>query len=151
MIHCHLRSQKPQPDLHLLVAKQKSEGGHLILYRRFWSFVAVTVSQDHVEHVPTGASRALAGISHTLYTLILGVWSPGGLVGFPLIAILNLRGGLDVTAFYSDHATAAFQIVPPDPNQAKRDLLISQVTFIVLGLAIVATVFVFFVESPFPK
>ena len=69
----------------------------------------------------------------------------------PLLLILNLRGGMDVTAHYSDASIDPLRVLLPDPAQAKRDLLIAQLTFIVLGLCVICVVFYFFCESPFPK
>jgi hypothetical protein len=65
--------------------------------------------------------------------------------------ILNLRGGMDVTAHYSQTSIDPLRFLTPDPKQSKRDLLIAQWTFIVIGLAVITTVFLVFVKSPFPK
>ena len=149
MIHLHIHDTKPIPHLVERIELQKRLGGRLVLYRRAWSALVVTVTQDRVEHVPMGDSRLVAGWRHDLFTLLLGIWSPAGLVSMPLLLILNLRGGMDVTEHYSNTSIDPLRSLPPDPGQAKRDLLIAQWTFIVLGLAVVGTVFYFY--SPFPK
>ena len=151
MIHLHIHDDKPIPHLAERIALQRREGGKLILYRRAWSALVVTMTQDRVEHVPLGANRTLAGWRHDLFTLALGVWSPAGLVTMPLLLILNLRGGMEVTAQFSSASIDPLRILPPDPNQAKRDLAIAQWTFIVLGLLVVGAVFYFFCDLPFPK
>jgi len=151
MIHLHIHDSKPIPHLAETIARQKELGGRLVLYRRAWSALVVTVTQDRIEHVPLGHSRLLAGWRHDLFTLALGIWSPAGLVSMPHLLILNLRGGMDVTAQFSQTSIDPLHALPPHPGQASRDLLIAQWTFVILGLAIIATVFVFFVGSPFPK
>jgi len=151
MIHLHFHDDKPIPNLAELTAKQRREGGRLILYRRAWSALVMTVTQDRVEHVPFGASRALAGWRHTLFTILLGVWSPSGLVSMPLLLILNLRGGMDVTAQFSSASVDPLRALAPDPAQAARDLAIAQWTFVVIGLLVIASVFYFFCDLPFPK
>jgi hypothetical protein len=151
MLHLHIHDSKPIPHLAEIIAKQKVSGGRVVLYRRAWSVLVVTVTQDRVEHVPFGASRLSAGWRHNLFTVLLGIWSPAGLVSAPLLLILNLRGGMDVTAHYSQTSIDPLRVLPPDPGQAQRDLLIAQWTFVVLGLAVIATVFLVFVDSPFPK
>ena len=83
------------------IAQQKREGGRLILYRRACSALVITMTQDRVEHVPFHESRVLAGWRHVLFTLAFGIWSPAGLVTMPLLLILDLRGGMDVTAQFS--------------------------------------------------
>jgi hypothetical protein len=151
MIHLHFHDSKPIPRLAETIAKQKKLGGRLVLYRRAWSALVVTMTQDRIEHVPFDRSRMVAGWRHDLFTLAFGIWSPAGLVSMPLLLILNLRGGMDVTAQFSQASIDPLHALPPDPGQAKRDLLIAQWTFVVLGLAVIAAVFVLFVGSPFPK
>jgi hypothetical protein len=151
MFELHLRDTKPIPNLAVLIAKQKHVGGRLILYRCAWSALAITVTQSRVEHVGPHDSRVLAGWRHDLFTVIFGIWSPMGLVTMPLYLILNLRGGMDVTAYYSDSPTDKLRGLPPDPNQARRDALIAQWTFVVLGLATIGAVFYCLCDSPFPK
>ena len=151
MIHLHFHDDKPIPHLAERISKQKREGGRLVLYRRAWSALVVTMTQDRVEHVPFGRSRVAAGWRHNLFTVALGIWSPAGVVTIPLLLILNLRGGMDVTAQFSSSSIDPLRSLPPDLNQAKRDLAIAQWTFVVLGLLVIGSVFYFFCDSPFPK
>ena len=101
MIHLHIHDDKPIPHLAERIAMQKQTGGRLILYRRAWAAVVVTITQDRIEHVSFNQSRVLAGWRHDLFTIFFGIWSPVGLISVPLLLILNLRGGLDVTAQFS--------------------------------------------------
>jgi len=111
MIHLHIRDTKPIPHLAERIELQKREGGRPVLYRRAWSALVVTVTQNHIEHVPVGNSRALAGWRHDLFTLLIGIWSPAGLVSMQLLLILNLRGGIDVTAHYSDASIEPLRVL----------------------------------------
>ncbi len=137
MIHFHIHDAKPIPHLAERIAAQKRYGGRLVLYRRAWSALVVTVTQDRIEHVPFDNSRVLAGWRHILFTLLFGIWSPIGLVAMPLFLIINLRGGLDVTARFSNASISPFHVLPPDPGQARRDLLMAQWMFIALGLTVI--------------
>ncbi len=150
MLHLHFHDSKPIPHLAESVAKQKQLGGRLILYRRAWSAMVVTFAQDRIEHVPFDGSRVLAGWKHDLFTLAFGMWSPAGPVVVLLLLTINLRGGMDVTAHFSQASIDPQRWLPPDPEAEARDLAIAQWSFVVLGLVIIGIVFLVFVGNPFP-
>ena len=102
------------------------------------------MTQDRIEHVPYDRSRTVAGWRHVLFTLFFGIWSPMGLLLAPLLLILNLRGGADVTAQFSQTPIDPWHPLPPDPNQAQRDVLVAQWIFIALGLLALIPIFYFF-------
>lgn len=143
MLHFHIHDKKPIPHLEERIEKQKREGGRLILYRRAWSALIVTVTQDRIEHVPPHGSRLTAGIKHSLFTLVLGIWSISAIFGVPILLILNLRGGADVTGQFSETSADPLREQLPDPRQAEKDLVAAQLTFVVLMVILIA-VFLYF-------
>lgn len=138
MLHFHIHDKNPIPHLEENIAKQKREGGRLILYRRVWSALFVTVSQDRIEHVPFDHSRILAGWRHMLFTLLLGIWSLGGIFAVPMLLIMNLRGGIDVTGQFSDSSIDPDHVLPPDAKQGERDTQMAQLIFVLIGMSIIA-------------
>lgn len=151
MIHLHVHDDKPIPHLAERIARQKQEGGRLVLYRRAWSALVVTVSQDRIELVPVHASRVIAGWRHSLFTVLLGIWSPMGIISVPMLLILNFRGGVDVTAQFSSASIDAIRVLPPDPEQMRKDFAAAQWIFVLIGAAVVGSVFYHFRNSIFPK
>lgn len=138
------RDKRPIPHLAERVAKQKSDGGRLILYRRAWSAVAITILQDRIEHVSIYDNRVLAGWRHNLFTILLGIWSPLGLLVVLQLLSLNLRGGIDVTARFSSSSIDPLHVLPPDLLQDERDHAKAQWTFVVIGLIIFLAVLYYY-------
>jgi hypothetical protein len=141
MIHIHLSDDAPIPRLAESIARQKSEGGRLVLYHRVWSALVVSMSQRRVEWVPASHSRVAPGIKHCLFSLFLGVWGVSLVAQVPLCLITNLRGGIDVTAELSDRPIDPFRPLSLDVGRAKQDQRAAQWTFIVLGLVAIPLVF----------
>lgn len=139
MINVHHEDESPIPGLAEAVARQKEEGGRLILYRRMWSAFVVSAGQNRIEHLSPHQSRVLAGLKHSAFTLLFGIWSISGLLAVPLVLIINSRGGVDVTARFSDSSIDPLRALPPDVHQSERDLKAAQWFYIVFlfGVAIV--------------
>lgn len=140
MIHVHLDDDGPIPDLDDSVAQQKEYGGRLVMYHRVWSAILISQTQHRIEWVPPSGSRVLPGLKHCLYSLVLGIWGVTLISQVPLCLIMNLRGGIDVTAQFSDRNPDSFHTEPPDPDQAKRDERNAQWIFVALGLIVIATI-----------
>ena len=132
-----------------MIAKQKAEGGHLVLYRRIYTLFTITWTRDKVRHVPIGESRILHGIWHSTISLLFGIWGPRGIIMVLMFCALNLRGGIDVTAQFTNSPTDLLHGPPPDPGQAERDLIAAQWSFVGLGaLVILIVILIFGLPTP---
>ena len=133
-----IKEDGPIPQLAQVIARQKAEGGYIITYVRAWSFLVVTQTQKRVAHVRYGHNRIIPGLKHTLFTLFLGPWSLLGLFVTPMYLIVNLLGGVDVTAKYSATSVDPMRDLPPTLGQAERDFNLAIWIFIGLGLFAIA-------------
>jgi hypothetical protein len=134
----------PVPGIEGLIAKQNAEGGRLILYRRIYTLFLITWTRENVRHVPVGGSRVLSGIWDSLLSVLFGIWGPTGMVIMVMFCALNLRGGIDVTAHFTDGPIDPLREMPSDPDQAQRDLVSAQWAFVGLGIFIIIIVIAVF-------
>jgi len=127
-------TKKLMSTIEAKVELQRALGGRLVMYKRRWSALFISGMYDVVEHVPCERSRLKAGGSHSLFTLLLGLWSLQGLIVAPYCVFVNMCGGVDVTARYSDSPIDSRLGIMPDPAQEKRDSRFADWLFIVLLL-----------------
>jgi hypothetical protein len=72
--------------------------GAVIEYSRVFSLILYSEITPRFEWVDEHQSRLRAGLRHTLFTLLLGWWSPMGVLPSMAAIVNNLRGGVEVTA-----------------------------------------------------
>ncbi len=149
MISFNIHDDAPIPDLEKNISRQHTEGGRLILYRRMWSAVIISITQDRIEHVAFQSSRVWPGLKHSLFTLFLGVWSPTGLFMIPCLLILNFSGGADVTGQYSSRSIDPHRSLLPDPGQGERDLKFAQWMFVTLGMIALVSLLFYIMRTDF--
>jgi len=90
-------SEKPIPNLEVMLQKQRQYGGKIVRYQRLFSLLVYSQHYSEFEWLEPSASRQAAGLKHALFCFVFGWWSAHGLLRtFPAI-VVNLLGGTDVT------------------------------------------------------
>ncbi len=98
MIPMHWTTTARIPNLDRIVDAYRREGGTIVEYRSVMGAVAYTQVTPKIEWVPPGRSRVTAGLRHTISSALLGWWSLHGFFMTIGALIMNLMGGIDVTA-----------------------------------------------------
>jgi hypothetical protein len=103
----------------------------------------VSMTQRRIAWIPPYGSRIVPGLRHCLFTLAFGIWGVSLVGQVPLCLIVNLRGGIDVTAQLPEVAIDPMRPLPPQIGQAERELRSAQWIVIVLGIAAIFAILYF--------
>ena len=143
MFHIHLKEDSPIPNLQTCIEKQRSEGGRLVIYQRVWSAVFISMSQRRIAWIPPHGSRITPGLKHCLFSLLFGIWGATIVGAVPMCLIINLRGGIDVTAELSSTPIDPLRPLPLSLGQSRRDATAAQWSFVFFGLLAILLILYF--------
>ena len=139
------------PNLDMLVAKQREQGGALVEYQHVWSLLVFSRATPRIVWVPPGANRSLAGLRPAAFCAVFGWWSAAGFFWTISALIKNLMGGVDVTAILT--ADEASQAILPSyvPTQEAQREAKSQARVLVAVLFMILAGLFFFLVLPSMK
>ena len=111
MLDIHL-IRRPVANVSELRALINKNGGVVIQYQKVASLIIVGETSKHWEWVSSSDQRIAAGLKYSLKSMLLGWWSPSGLMHTPAAIMSNSLGGIDVTEL----------VLLPPPLPGKKDL-----------------------------
>jgi len=98
-----------QQDREQLRDTVQVSGGRVVEYVRAASILFYSEMMPCLEWVPDGASRSAAGVKHAFVSLLLGWWSPTGLLLTLAVVLNDLAGGVDTTAEFLPPKTRRYE------------------------------------------
>jgi hypothetical protein len=145
----HRIAVRPQQvDAQSLRDTVQVSGGRVVEYVRAASIIFYSEMMPCREWVPPDASRSAAGLKHALVSLLLGWWSPTGLLLTMAVVLNDLAGGVDVTMeFLPDKTVRHQEAAAAQARDLRRNAFIVNLSFIIWALALIG-VTVYFVRTP---
>ena len=136
------QKQIPIENLPDLLEKHRKYGGRIIMYQSVWSAIVVSETAQHFVWVSKKSSRIRTGMKHSMSTLLVGWWSPIGLISTICALVMNFSGGVDFTsAFTASSPEKQDYYYLRNTKKMKRIRLYTLLSL--LGLAIILVVLAF--------
>ena len=145
-IPIHWTSPQKIPNLELLLRNCREQSGRLVEYRRVWSLLVFSSMSPRIECVAPRTSRVLAGLKHTIFSMLLGWWSWTGVFWTIAVILGNTMGGIDVTDVLS--APPGHPIPSAALAELQRARRVQAVAFAV-GLLLILAIAVKYLVLPY--